>query len=57
MMREVIRTLAIDVCDVSATNAAPPSRAARDSRTISVPAGSDPVVEVGAAISKNDGHG
>jgi len=34
--------LAIDVCDVSVTNAAPPSRAARDSRTISVPAGSDP---------------
>ena len=34
--------LAIDVCDVSATNAEPPSREARERRTISVPCGSDP---------------
>jgi hypothetical protein len=42
-MRETSLTLAIDVWVVSATNAVPPSRAARESRTISVPAGSDPV--------------
>ncbi|HEY8165313.1 MAG TPA: hypothetical protein VIF83_07140 [Gemmatimonadaceae bacterium] len=36
------RRLAIAVCGVSATNALPPSRAARESRTISVPRGSLP---------------
>lgn len=42
MIRDTRRMLAIDVCDVSATKADPPSRAARESLTISVPAGSDP---------------
>ncbi len=48
MIFETILRLAIEVCDVKATKADPPSRAARDNRTISVPAGSDPVSTIKA---------